>query len=137
MIELAVVGAHLSGLPLHCDLLAAGARLLRAGNTRPIYRLFALAGHAPPRPGLLRSGEGGSAIAVEVHALPADGFGRFVASVPPPLSIGTLFLADGTTPKGFLVEPAGLEGATDISEFGGWRAWLARAAATPAKELFP
>jgi allophanate hydrolase len=139
MIELAVVGAHLSGLPLNPELLARGALLARAVATEPAYRLFALAGGPPARPGLLRVGEGGSAIATEVWTLPAEGFARFIAAIPAPLCIGTLRLADGTRPKGFLVEPAGLEGAEDISRFGGWRAFLARGAApfTAEKELSP
>jgi allophanate hydrolase len=124
-IEIAVVGAHLSGMALNPDLLREGARLRRAVDTQPIYRLYALAGGPPRRPGLLRVGPGGLAIATEVWELPAAGFGRFVARIPPPLCIGTLLLADGSQPKGFLVEPQGLHGAEDISRFGGWRAYLA------------
>jgi allophanate hydrolase len=136
MIELVVVGAHLSGLPLHAELLAHGATQPRAVRTLPLYRLFALAGGPPPRPGLLRVGEGGAAIEAEVWRLPEAGFARFVAAIPPPLCIGTVWLADGSRPKGFLVEPAGLEGASDISRFGGFRAWLATATTVPdSKEL--
>lgn len=123
-IELAVIGAHLSGMALNPELRAAGGVLRRAVATEPLYRLYALAGGPPHRPGLLRVGEG-AAIAAEVWALPEGGFARFVAAVPAPLCIGTLLLADGTRPKGFLVEAAGLEGAEDISGFGGWRAFLA------------
>jgi allophanate hydrolase len=126
-IELAVVGAHLSGMALNPELLAAGAVLRRAVATEPCYRLYALAGGPPKRPGLLRVGDG-AAIATEVWALPEAGFARFVAGVPTPLCIGTLLLADGTRPKGFLVEPAGLEGAEDITRFGGWRAFRAASA---------
>ncbi len=126
MIEIAVVGAHLSGLPLNHELVARGGALLRATETLPFYRFYALSGGPPRRPGLLRvSAAEGAAIATEVWALPADGFGRFVAGIPAPLCIGTLLLADGTTPKGFLVEPEGLPGAEDITRFGGWRAFLA------------
>jgi allophanate hydrolase len=63
---------------------------------------------------------------VEVWVLTAEAFGRFVAAVPAPLSIGTVRLADGTTAKGFLVEAAAVEGARDISSFGGWRAFVAQ-----------
>lgn len=125
-IELAVVGAHLSGMALNGELLACGARFLRAAETWPDYRLFALPGGPPKRPGLLRVAAGeGTAIAVEVWALPAEGFGRFVAAIPAPLGIGTLRLADGTAPKGFVVEAEGTAGAEDISRFGGWRAYVA------------
>lgn len=124
-IEIAVVGAHLSGLPLNGELTGRGARFLRAVATRPDYRLHALPGGPPARPGLIRVDPGaGGAIATEVWALPPAGFGSFVAGVPSPLAIGTLALADGTSPKGFLVEAAGLAGARDITAFGGWRRYL-------------
>lgn len=130
MIELAVVGAHLTGLALNHELIGQGGVFLRAPATRPCYRLYALAGGPPRRPGLLRVGDGeGAAVAAEVWSLPEDGFGRFVAAIPAPLCIGTVLLADGTTPKGFLVEPEGLCGAEDITRYGGWRAFLAAIAA--------
>jgi allophanate hydrolase len=126
MIEICVVGAHLSGMVLNRELLAEGGVLRRAVATESCYRLFALAGGPPRRPGLLRVAAGqGAAIATEIWALPDDGFGRFVAGIPAPLCIGTLRLADGSTPKGFLVEPEGLYGAEDITRFGGWRAFIA------------
>jgi hypothetical protein len=132
MIEIVVVGAHLSGLPLNHELVSEGGALRRAAQTEPCYRLYALAGGPPRRPGLLRVATGaGAAIATEVWALPDDGFGRFVSRIPAPLGIGTLLLADGSRPKGFLVEPEGLQGAEDITRFGGWRAFLA-SITTPA-----
>lgn len=130
LIEIAVVGAHLSGMPLNRELTTLGGVFRRAVRTQPTYRLYALAGGAPKRPGLLRAAEGvGVAIETEVWALPLEGFGRFVAAIPSPLGIGTLDLADGTRPKGFLVEPEGLTGAEDISDWGGWRAFVASVAA--------
>lgn len=136
-IEIAVVGAHLSGMPLNGELTSRGGRLLRATQTEAIYTLSALPGGPPKRPGLLRMAEGaGHAIAVEVWSLPASGFGTFVAGIPTPLCIGTLRLADGSTPKGFLVEPAGLIGAIDVSTFGGWRAYIASLSA-PALGAIP
>ena len=127
-IALAVVGAHLSGMPLNGELTALGARLLEETTTAADYRLFALAGTEPPKPGLLRVASGrGSAIAIELWAMPEDKFGRFVAAVPPPLSIGTLVTADGRAVKGFLVEAEATNGARDISAFGGWRAFMAQA----------
>jgi hypothetical protein len=124
-IEITVVGAHLSGLGLNHELVARGGVLNRAIATRPCYRLYALAGGPPRRPGMLRVASGGTEIEAEVWALPDDGFGRFVAGVPAPLCIGTVLLADGSAPKGFLVEPEGLANAEDITRFGGWRAYLA------------
>jgi allophanate hydrolase len=126
-IAIAVVGAHMSGMPLNGELKSQRARFLESTTTAPDYRLFALAGELA-RPGLLRvAQDAGKAIAVEIWALPADGFGRFVAAIPSPLSIGTLRLANGLTVKGFLVEADAVTGARDISSFGGWRNYLAQA----------
>jgi allophanate hydrolase len=124
-IAIAVVGAHLSGMPLNGELRSAGARLLETTKTAPHYRLFALAGTEPPKPGLLRVNGEGAAIELEVWALSDAAFGRFVANIPPPLSIGTLELADGRAVKGFLVEAEAVAGAGDISSFGGWRKFVA------------
>jgi allophanate hydrolase len=124
-IAIAVVGAHLSGMPLNGELRVLGGRLLEATKTSRDYRLYALVGKEPPRPGLMRMPDGeGTAIEIEVWALPTEAFGRFVAAVPPPLSIGTVTLADGRAVKGFLVEAQGIAGARDISSFGGWRAFI-------------
>ncbi len=125
MIEIAVVGAHLSGMPLNGELTALGATFMRATTTTADYRLFALPGGPPARPGLVRVAEGGAAVALEVWAMPPEGFGRFVAGIPSPLGIGTLGLADGTKVKGFLCEAVATQGARDVTEFGGWRTYLA------------
>jgi allophanate hydrolase len=127
-LELAVVGAHMSGLPLNAELRAIGAVFLRKAQTTPDYTLFALSGGSIPKPGLLRAADGaGAQIECEVWALPPDAFGRFVAAIPPPLGIGTLRLADGTAPKGFLAEAEGVSGCLDISSWGGWRNYLSSA----------
>ena len=126
-VALGVVGAHLSGMPLNGELIAAGARRLETTTTAHDYRLLALPGTQPPKPGLLRVAAGsGSAIELEIWAMPVESFGRFVAAVPPPLSIGTIVLADGRTVKGFLVEAQAAVGARDISALGGWRAFVAQ-----------
>ncbi len=123
-IALAVVGAHLSGLPLNHELTALGARYLETTKTAADYRLFALPNTTPPKPGLLRVSQGaGAAIEIEIWALSAEAFGRFVGAIPAPLGIGTLALSDGRGVKGFLVEAEAVKGARDVSEFGGWRAF--------------
>ena len=124
-IEIAVVGAHLTGLPLNRELTELGATFIREAETAPDYRLFALNGTVPPKPGLLRTEKGaGSAIKTEIWALEPSAFGAFVARIPGPLGIGTLQFSDGSQAKGFLVEAVATEGARDISAFGGWRAYL-------------
>ncbi len=128
-IPIAVVGAHLSGMALNGELKALSGRLVETAMTAPDYQLYAL-DTVPPKPGMLRVEPGaGRAIELEIWTLSAAAFGTFVAAIPPPLSIGTIRLADGRDVKGFLVEPAALEGARDISVFGGWRAYMAGATA--------
>jgi len=125
-IEIAVVGAHLSGLPLNGELTALGGTFLRAAETTPDYRLYALPGTTPPKPGLLRVGKGmGAAIKVEIWSLDAAGFGSFVSRIPAPLGIGTVAFSDGTSAKGFLVEAEAVRDAKDITQSGGWKAFLA------------
>jgi allophanate hydrolase len=126
-VAVAVVGAHLSGMPLNGELRARNARFLETSKTAPDYKLFALPGASPPKPGLLGVAPGkGHAIEVELWALSYGEFGRFVSDVPPPLAIGTLNLADGRRVKGFLVEADATKGARDISEMGGWRAFVTK-----------
>lgn len=125
LIDLVVVGAHLSGMPLNSQLRDLDARFSRATRTAETYRLHALAGTRPPKPGLIRSsGDDGAMIEVEVWQLTPDAFGRFVAAIPAPLGIGTIELSDGTSAKGFLVEPVALTGAEDITVHRGWRAYM-------------
>jgi len=126
-IAVAMVGAHMSGLPLNGDVTRLGGRYLYASKTAPSYRFYSLAGGPPKRPGLVRA-ENGASIALEVWALPEDQFGAFMKGIPQPLSIGTIDLADGSQANGFLCEPAGLEGAEDITACGGWRAYLQQVA---------
>jgi len=123
-VPLAVVGAHLAGQPLNHQLVERGARLAARTTTAPRYRLVALADTTPPKPGLVRVDDDGAAIEVEVWDMPIDQFGSFVDGVPAPLAIGKLELADGSWVSGFVCEPVGLERATDITRFRGWRSYL-------------
>jgi allophanate hydrolase len=124
-LRLAVVGAHLRGMPLNGQLLERRCRLVGEAQTAPCYRLFALANTQPPKPGLARQA-GGVAIALELWDMPLSALGSFLALIPAPLGLGQLELADGHWVNGFICEPWGLEGAEDISSYGGWRAYLAR-----------
>ncbi|MCX4910109.1 allophanate hydrolase [Streptomyces sp. NBC_00878] len=121
--RIAVVGAHLSGQPLNGQLLSLGAQLDRTTRTAPVYRLHALPTE-PAKPGLVHVGEGGAAIEVEVWRLPAEGLGRLLAALPRPMALGRVALADGDDVPGFLCEPGALDGARDITAYGGWRAYL-------------
>jgi len=125
-VQVAVVGAHLSGMPLNGQLTERNARLVRRTRTALDYQLFALPDTSPPKPGLLRVAPGaGHAIEIEVWEMPVAHYGSFVALIPAPLGIGTLRLEDGSSVQGFLCEPQALLGATDISALGGWRAYMA------------
>ena len=123
-IAVVVCGAHMAGLPLNWQLTERGAVLRGHTTTAPCYRLYALAGGPPHRPGLVLDDSAGVSIEVEVWELPAAEFGSFVAGIPAPLGIGKLRLADGTEACGFICEPRGLVGAEEISALGGWRAYL-------------
>lgn len=125
VLSIAVVGAHLSGLPLNRQLTDLGATLIEAAQTAPEYHLYALPGTTPRKPGLLRVAEGGVSIALELWAVPIKHVGTFLAGIPAPLGLGTLTLADGRAVHGFICEPAALADAQDVSRFGGWRAYLA------------
>ncbi|QPN29749.1 allophanate hydrolase [Diaphorobacter sp. JS3051] len=123
-IVVAVVGAHLRGMPLNHQLTRRGGRFLEETYTSADdYRLYALPGTTPRKPGLRRMPGQGAPIAVELWALAPHAFGEFTAEVPRPLGIGNVELADGRMVKGFICEPAELECAEDITAFGGWRAY--------------
>jgi allophanate hydrolase len=126
LLPLVVVGAHLTGMPLNGELTRLGGQFLRKTRTSAHYRLFALPGTQPPKPGLIReAGPGGGAIDVEVWGLAPATFAQFVAAIPQPLGIGRIELSDGEKIQGFLCESWALEGAEDITQFGGWRAYMA------------
>ena len=120
-----VVGAHLAGQPLNHQLTNRRAVLRRLTTTSADYRLYALAGTVPPKPGLVRVADGGASIEVELWAVTPADLGSFLLDVPPPLAIGSVELADGSWWKGFVCEPLALAGATDITHTGGWRRHLA------------
>jgi allophanate hydrolase len=125
-VKVAVVGAHLSGMPLNTQLTERGATMLARTQTAPHYKFFALPGTVPPKPGLVRvAPHTGASIALEVWEMPVEHYGSFVALIPAPLGIGTLELADGSSVQGFVCEALATAGAQDISHLGGWRAYIA------------
>lgn len=125
-LPICVVGAHLTGMPLNPELTTPGGVFLGEAKTAPGYRLYALAGTVPPKPGMaFDPGFAGPGLVVEVWALPAAAFGAFVARIPAPLGIGKVALEDGRQVSGFLCEAHALQGATEITQFGGWRAFRA------------
>ena len=141
-LALAVVGAHLQGMPLHGQLVERRARLIESTRTSPRYQLYALPGTVPPKPGLARVAaeappETGHSIELEVYAVPLSQVGSFLALIPSPLGLGSVELADGRWVKGFICEPAGLAGADDISHFGGWRAYMAHRQAQSQQSTQP
>jgi allophanate hydrolase len=126
-IEVAVLGAHLSGQPLNHQLTSRGAWLKETTKTAPDYRFYVLANSQPPKPGLIHEpGFAGPGIEVEIWAVPEQEFGSFVAMIPPPLGIGTVKMRDGRQVKCFLAEPFALAGASEITQLGSWRNYLAQ-----------
>ena len=127
-VKLVAVGAHMSGLPLNGQLQERGARKVTDSNTAPCYRLYQLPNSTPPKPGLVRvAGVEGTAIAVEVWEMPVDAYGSFVAAIAWPLGIGSIEMSDGSMLQGFVCDSSAVANARDISEFGGWRAFLSSA----------
>ncbi|MCL2893646.1 allophanate hydrolase [Brenneria tiliae] len=122
--RLVVCGAHLAGQPLNGQLLRRGGRLLQATQSAPHYRLYALAGGSPLRPGMVRVDDGGGAIEVEVWELPSAELGSFLTGIPAPLGLGKVQLSDGSWETGFICEQYGLKDAEDITHLKGWRAYL-------------
>lgn len=123
-IEIAVVGAHLQGMPLHSQLTERHAHLIKSCKSAKSYRLFALPNTTPPKPGLVKSMSNGAAIDLEVYAMPVSEVGSFLGLIPTPLGLGNIELDDGTWVKGFICEPYAIEGAKDISDLGGWKAYF-------------
>ena len=123
-IQLAVVGAHLQGLPLHYQLVDRHVRLVKACNTAKSYRLYALPNTKPPKPGLVKDPVNGAKIALEVYEMPITEVGSFLELIPTPLGLGSVELDDGTWVKGFICEPYAINGAKDISHLGGWKAYI-------------
>ncbi|KAK9462206.1 uncharacterized protein V1516DRAFT_674026 [Lipomyces oligophaga] len=127
--ELAVVGAHLSGLPLNWQLSELNATLAYKTSTSSNYRLYHLSNTTPPKPGLRRILPGheslvGEKIELEVYDIPSENFGAFISLVPPPLAIGSVELENGHWVKGFVCEENGFDGAKDVTKFGGWRSYV-------------
>lgn len=122
-INVVVCGAHLTGQPLNWQLTERGGKLVEATTSSPHYQLYALPDGK--RPAMVRDETNGVAIEIEVWSLPKETCGSFINGIPAPLGIGKVELADGTWLSGFICDSYGLEGAKNISEFGGWREWLA------------
>jgi gamma-glutamylcyclotransferase (GGCT)/AIG2-like uncharacterized protein YtfP len=121
-ILLAVNGTLMRGLELNGNLLAAGATFVRETTTVAEYRLWSIGDR---HPAMIRVGLGGGGVAVEVWRVPAAGLAQILLAEPPGLCIGKVRLADGEETLGVLGEPALCEGQREITEHGGWRAYLA------------
>ena len=115
----------MAGLPLNHQLTSRGAVLVESTESASKYRLYALAGGPPMRPGMVQVNDEGHAIKLEIWRIPAAAFASFIGLIPSPLGIGTVETASGARVLGFICEQAGLIGAADITDFGGWRSFLA------------
>lgn len=122
--EIAVVGAHLQGMPLHSQLTDRRARLIKACKSSKSYKLFALPNTTPPKPGLVKAKANGAAIDLEVYEMPIAEVGSFLSLIPAPLGLGSIELEDGSWVKGFICEPYAIDGAKDITDLGGWKPYI-------------
>jgi len=125
-VRIAVVGAHLEGLPLHHQLTERGCRFVEKTHTAQNYRLFALPHSQPPKPGLVRSvgTPGADAVEVEIYDMPSSTVGSFFQGIAYPLGLGSVELASGTWVKGFVCDASVAADAKDITAHGGWRHFL-------------
>lgn len=120
-VKLAVNGTLMRGLELNPNLLAIDAQFLRETQTEPAYRIWSISDR---HPAMLKVKEAGVAIAVEVWAVPASGLATLLMQEPPGLCIGKVRLADGEEVLGVLGEPFLCEGQAEITQYGGWRAYI-------------
>ncbi|SMN19614.1 similar to Saccharomyces cerevisiae YBR208C DUR1,2 Urea amidolyase, contains both urea carboxylase and allophanate hydrolase activities, degrades urea to CO2 and NH3 [Maudiozyma saulgeensis] len=129
-IKLAVVGAHLKGLPLHWQLEKVNATFISKAKTSKDYKLYALPRNGPIlKPGLRRVAKntpGTSAIALELYAVPTELFGQFISMVPEPLGIGSVELENGEWVKSFICEEFGYDadGTVDITSYGCFKTYV-------------
>jgi allophanate hydrolase len=123
-LAIVVCGAHMRGLPLNHQLTTRGGYFVRQTQSASCYRLYALPGGPPVRPGMVSVMDGGAAIDVEVWAIPQEQMGSFLAGIPSPLGLGKVQLQDGSLAIGFTCEGSAVATAVDITHFGGWRAYL-------------
>jgi allophanate hydrolase len=122
-IDLVVFGAHLRGQPLNGQLVALGARFAGDVQTSEDYRMVAL-NTSPPKPGIVRVDSDGASLIGERWTISPAGLGRFLAQLPAPMSLGSIVLDDGEQSVGFYCDPVAAAAATDITKYGGWRAYL-------------
>ncbi len=123
-IDIAVCGAHMTGLPLNYQLTELDATFVKATKTDKIYRLYEVPEKIPPRPGMIRDTQNGSSLELEVWSMPLENFGAFMIQIAEPLGIGTVILEDGSSVYGFLCESDPIKDAKEITSYGGWRAYI-------------
>jgi hypothetical protein len=119
---LAVNGTLMRGLELNANLLAAGATFVREDETDACYRIWSIGDR---HPAMLRTPNAGGRVALEIWSVPAEGLASVLIAEPPGLAIGKVVLRDGSIVLGVLGEPFLCEGQREITQFGGWRAYIA------------
>ena len=125
-VRIAVVGAHLKGLPLHHQLIERDCRFVEKTQTSKHYKFFALTNSQPPKPGLVRSvgAQGASAIEVEIYDMPTSKVGSFFQGISFPLGLGSVELENGTWVKGFVCDAGVVTDSLDITSHRGWRNFI-------------
>lgn len=124
-ITVAVCGLHMRGLPLEQQMNSCEARFIREAESAAKYKLYHLP-TVPAKPGMIKQSAGGAAIRMELWEMPLASFGGFTASIPAPLGIGKVELADGEEVSGFICEGYAADSAEDITAYGGWRSFISR-----------
>lgn len=118
----AVNGTLMRGLELNPNLLNAGGEFVREALTQPCYRLWSIADR---HPAMLRVLTGGTSVHLEIWRMPLATLGIILQQEPAGLCIGKVVLSDDSEVLGVLGEPFLCEGQLEITEWGGWRQYMA------------
>lgn len=119
----AINGTLMRGLSLNQNMVDAGASFVREAQTAPVYQLFSV---DDLYPGMIRTASAGASIALEIWEVDEPGLVRILLQEPPGLAVGKILLDDGTETMGVLAESWLVFGKKEITQFGGWRNYVAR-----------
>ena len=119
-VTLAVNGGLMRGMRANQAMLDVGARFVRDATTAPRYRLWSVNDRFPA---MIQASSGGAAIALELWTLTTEGFVEILNREPRGLSVGKVELSNGEHVLGVLGEPILCENNTEITSYGGWRAY--------------
>lgn len=114
----AVNGTLMQGFELNQFLVEIGAKFISGACTAPIYRLWNINNLYPA---MLRDGQEGAAISVELWDISPGSLATILENEPPGLTVGRILLEDGRSVLGILGEPYLVLNGEEITQYRGWR----------------